>query len=161
MSTKFEVTRRVEGKNISGIYDSAAPRGLGLGAHATDATKFNLAQHNTFLGVLTRDVKVGGLTLSDRVFGVTSDDPVGLESPFTAGQEVSLEKAQEAELEGADYLVLSGTGAISGSTAVGTSLSYLNGRLRQSQTGEIVNGVLTAQLPPIDSGGVRIRVEFI
>ena len=48
------------------------------------------------------------------MFGVTSDTPVGVEAPFIAGQEFTVEKAKEIEAEGSAYLVTSGTGAVAG-----------------------------------------------
>ena len=134
-TSQFEITRRKASVNASLVFDAAAPRGFALGAHATDATKFAVAQHNTFVGHLTRIVRVGGLTLVDRTFGVTSDVPVGVESPFTAGQEVSVEKAEEIEVEGGDYLVLAGDGALTAETAVGANLSFKDGKLRATQAG--------------------------
>ncbi len=160
-ASKFDITRRDNGAgNASGIYDAVAPRGLALGAHATDPTKFDLAQSNNFIGVLTRDVTAAGLSLADRMFGRTSDDPVGLEGPFTAGEPVSVEKPHEMELEGYDLFIQSGTGAITTSTAIPQKLSYFNGRLRISQSGEDVNMHLTGNnLPSTDGVALRIRVE--
>ena len=158
------MTRRDPSINASAAYTPApgfdpVPRGFALGAHATDPTLFDVAQHNTFIGHLTRMVRVGGLTLVDRVFGVTSETPVGVEAPFTAGQECTLEKAKEIEAEGSAYLVLSGTGALAANTAVGTNLSFNSGYLGITQTGQTPNYVLTAQLTPSVAGTVRIRAE--
>ncbi len=164
-SSPFEITRRDPSINASAVFTNPngvdpVPRGFGLGAHATDPTLFDVAQHNTFIGHLTRQVRVGGLTITDRVFGVTSDTPVGVEAPFTSGQEVSVEKAKEIELEGSDYLVTSGTGAIASDTAVGSPLSYYNGKLRQTQTDEVVNYRISANgLTPMKAGALRIRCE--
>ena len=163
----FEITRRDTSVNVSAVYTPASgvdpvPRGFALGAHATDSTKFDVAQHNTFIGHLTRIVRVGGLTLTDRVFGVTSETPVGVEAPFVAGQEVSVEKAKEIEAEGSGYLVQSGTGAITSQTAVGTDLSFYNGLLRQKQSNEVPNYTLTAHLTASGQGAagdIRIRAE--
>ena len=158
----FEITRRDPSMNASAKYADAAKRGFALGDHATDPESFDVAQHNNFVGHLTRNVNVGGLTLTDRVFGVTSDTPVGVEAPFTAGQEVSLEKAREIECEGSDYLVLSGTGALSNATAVPSNLSFKDGKLRLSQNGELVNYTLTANnLTPNTDGNLRIRAEKV
>lgn len=160
-NSRFDVTRANQGAgNVSGKYAIAAPRGLALGAHASDAESFSLAQHNNFLGFLTRDVVVGGLTLTDRVFGRTSADPVGPEGPFTAGEEVSLEKAYEIEAEGAEYLVLSGTGEITSGTTVPQSCSFVDGKLRITQSGEVVNATLTAVgLTSTDGTTLRCRFE--
>jgi len=87
---------------------------------------------------------------------------VGVESPFVAGQEVSIQKAREIECEGSDYLVLSGTGALAGNTAVGTALSFKDGKLRQSQPDELVNYKLSANgLPPMAANALRIRAEAV
>jgi hypothetical protein len=166
-TSPFEITRRDPSINASAKFTppvgfDPVPRGFALGAHATDPESFDLAQHNTFIGHLTRFVRVGGLTLADRVFGVTSDTPVGVESPFVAGQEVSIQKAREIECEGSDYLVLSGTGALAGNTAVGTALSFKDGKLRQSQPDELVNYKLSANgLPPMAANALRIRAEAV
>ena len=169
----FEVLRKRPQLNASGKYTNAslaaggtgtitAVRGLALGAHATDPESFDLANHNNFIGVLTRRVIVGGLSLADRVFGVTSATPVGLESPFTDGLEVTVERAEEIECEGADYLY-SGTGIIvTGSTPGATNLSYKDGKLRITQSGENVNALLTANnLTPMTAGNLRIRAVMI
>ena len=166
-TSPFEITRRDTSVNASATFTPAqgfdpVPRGFALGAHATDSTKFDVAQHNTFIGHLTRFMRVGGLTLTDRVFGVTSETPVGVEAPFIAGQECTVEKAKEIEAEGSAYLVQSGTGAITSGTAVGTNLSFYNGYLRCSQEGEVPNYILTAHLVASgqgSAGDIRVRAE--
>ena len=162
-SSLFEITRPHDGARHSGlgVYNSVAPRGLALGASGTPDV-LALAQHNTFIGHLTRDVVAGGLTVSDRFFGRTSDSPVGLEAPFAPGDPVSLERALEIEVEGSDYLLPSGTGAITGATVVPQSCSFLNGRLRLAQSGEVVHYLLTATgLTPVVAGAVRCRFEKV
>ena len=170
-TSQFEVLRKRPQLSASGKYTNAglaaggvgtvtAPRGLALGAHATDGESFALGQHNNFLGVLTRRVIVGGLTVVDRVFGVTSATPVGLESPFTDGLEVTVEKIEELELE-TPYLY-SGTGQIDTNTAVPSNLSIKDGRWRVSQTGEIVNATLSANnLTSTDGVALRIRMVLV
>lgn len=163
-TSPFEITRRDPSVNASAVFTPAdgfdpVPRGFALGAHATDPSAFDVAQHNTFIGHLTRQVKVGGLQITDRFFGITSETPVGVEAPFVAGQEVTVQKAKEIEAEGSAHLVLSGTGAIAADTAVGTKLSFYNGYLRQTQADEIPNYILTAILPPMTPGAIRVRAE--
>ena len=166
-TSPFEITRRDPSINASAKFTPPAgfdpvPRGFALGAHATDPESFDLAQHNTFIGHLTRFVRVGGLTLTDRVFGVTSDTPVGVESPFTAGQEVSVEKAKEIEAEGSAYLNNSGVRALANNTPVGTALNFYNGLLGIAQADEQINYRLTANnLTPNVSGALRIRAEAV
>ena len=185
-TSTFEVLRRVKTLNFSGKFVSAylaansgsgaavagtetAPRGLALGAVgaspasgavANDPEGLDLANGTSFIGHLTRRVVVGGLTLTDRVFGVTSAVPVGCESPFSDGLEVTVEKAQTIEVEGGSYLVLSGTGAISSGTAVGAKLSFSNGLLYVAQGSDQVFYLLTANnLTSTDGSSLRIRAE--
>lgn len=161
--TKFEITRPNDGAHpISGIYDSVAPRGLALGAHPTDKTKFALADNDNFLGFLERDIISGGATLADRMFGRTSDTPVGFECPYAPGDDVTVRKAYEVEMEGSDYILLTGTGSISATTPVGETLAFLQGKLRVAQSGEVVNATLMAVLTDvITAGNLRIRVNVI
>jgi hypothetical protein len=56
--------------------------------------------------------------------------------------------------------VTSGTGAITVSTALETQLSLMNGRWRVAQTGDIIRGILKAQLVPlVASSNVRIKIK--
>ncbi len=168
-TSPFEITRRDPSINASAVFTPAGgfdpvPRGFALGAHATDPSAFDLAQPNTFIGHLTRFVRVGGLTLVDRVFGVTSETPVGVEAPFIAGQEGSIVKAREIEAEGNPYLNLSGVGdpdrALDNSATVGAPLNFFNGLLGVALDGEQVVYRLTANnLTPNTAGALRIRAE--
>ncbi len=161
-SSLFEILRRDPSINASGKYAADAPRGLALGAHATDPESFALAQHNNFIGHLTRRVVTGGLTITDRFLGVTSAEPVGVESPFKVGEEVSVEKAHEIEAEGSDYLVTSGTGALTAGTSIPNPCSFKDGKLRLTQGGEIANYMLTAvALTPNTAGNLRCRFEKV
>lgn len=179
-TSTFEILRRKTTLNASRKYTNptpallgagteTAPRGLGLGASASDPEAFTVAQHNNFVGHLTRRVVVGGLTLADRVFGVTSATPVGLESPFTDGLEVSVEKAEEIEVEGygdalnsgTGYLFI-GTGQIVTGTTVPNLVSFKDGMLRLTQAGETPNYQLIANnLTPMNAGALRVRLLAI
>jgi hypothetical protein len=172
-TSKFEILRRKTPLNASAIFQSptfisapvgteTAVRGLALGAHKTNPEQFDLAAGNSFIGHLTRRVVQGGLTLSDRVFGVTSAAPVGLESPFSDGDAVTVERAEEIECEGPNYLMLSGTGAVSSGTTVPQSLSFFTGRLRVAQAGDVVVYTLTANnLTPTDDGNNDLRIRAV
>lgn len=85
----------------------------------------------------------------------------GLETPFTAGREGTLEWGSEIEAEGTDYLLTSGTGTITGGTAVGAKLSFLNGKFRVAQSGEYAQFRVVAQMTPITAGQVRIKASEI
>lgn len=179
-SSQFEILRRGKQLNMSGQFISAylaansgtgaqvqgtvtAVRGLALGAHATDGESLDLAGGNSFIGHLTRRVVVGGLSNFERAIGsVISSTPAGLESPFVDGLEVSVEIAQTIEVEGGDYLVLSGTGALDTSTAVGAKLSFSSGKLYVAQGGDTPFYLLTANnLDSTDGSSLRIRAERI
>jgi len=173
-TSKFEVLRKKQGVlNASAKFASSqiltaaagtetAVRGLALGQHPTDPDSFTLANGQSFLGHLTRRVTIGGLTLSDRVFGVTSATPVGLESPNKDGDAMSLERAEEIECEGPNYIMTSGTGAITSGTTVPQNLSFTTGRLRIAQAGENVVYTLTANnLTPTDDGNNDLRIRAV
>jgi hypothetical protein len=135
------------------------PRGLALGAHPTDEGQFALAGPSTFTGHLTRRVVVGGMSLSDRIFGVTSPIPVGVETAFTDGLDVTVEKGEEVELEGSAYILTSGVAAVLTSTPVGTQLSFRNGQVCVQQTGDTAWNTLTANnLTSTDGSSLRIRM---
>jgi hypothetical protein len=143
----------------------SAPRGLALGAvgavpvggaTANDPESFDYANANTFIGHLTRRVVVGGLSLADRVFGTTSPVPVGVESGFYDGLEVTVEDAQEIEAEGASYL--SATNPVTTATAVGTQLTFVAGLFSVAQAGQQNWYTLTANnLTSTDGVSLRIR----
>jgi hypothetical protein len=174
-TSQFEILRRPGNlQNASAKFTSAylatsgvaavagtesAPRGLALGAHPTDPEQFSPAGPNTFTGHLTRRVVVGGLSLADRVFGTTSPVPVGVESAFYDGLDVTVEKGEEVELEGSNYLLLSGVAAVLTSTPVGTQLSFRNGLVCVAQTGDTAWNTLTANnLTSTDGSSLRIRM---
>jgi hypothetical protein len=160
--SNFDITRRHPAGNASALLSIAAPRGFALGAHQVDPEQFTPATGVNFIGHLTRDVVVGGLTLADRVFGRSTPTPTGLAGPFTVGDVVTVEKAMELEAEGTGLLNTSGTGALSAASTVGTKLSFLDGLLYVAQSGDNAYYTLTAvNLPASDGTSLRIRAEKI
>lgn len=172
-TSKFEILRRRNNLNGSATFQSpffqtaavgteTAVRGLALGAHITNSEQYDLAQPTNFIGHLTRRVVLGGLTLADRVFGVTSATPVGLEAPFTDGLEVTVESAEEIECEGPNLILTSGTGLINSSTTVPQLLSFFNGKLRIAQSGDNAYYSLTANnLTPMNDGNNDLRIRAV
>ena len=181
-TSPFEIIRRDPALSLGGQFISAylaansgtgaqvagtetAPRGLALGAHATDENQLAPAGPKNFLGFLTRRVVVGGLSLADRVFGVTSATPVGTESPFTDGLEVTAELAKTVEAEGTSYLLTSGTGALTTSTAVGALISFApdnSGRFYAAQAGDNTFFTVSANnLTSSDGTSLRMRFERV
>lgn len=162
----FDITIPDESAPESKIYDSAAPRGLGMGAHATDPDKFGLAEHNNFNGMLLRDVETQASRdahlLQDIEFGRTSSVPTPATLPYLAGNAVSSKRAKQVECEGVDLLVLSGTGALDTNTAVPSNVSMFHGRWRITQSGEQINGTLAANnLGASDGSSLRVRIDVM
>lgn len=179
----FEIRRRAPHRNVSVIVqdptgvgasgDVVAVRGLAIMRDVTNPQEGIPCDQpadtvGALLGFLTRDVQVGGPTVIQRaqLFG---DTPLikELELPFAAGQECSLEMADSYVVEGDDRIVLSGTGAITGATPLGTRCSFKDGKTYVAQSGDDVlyaitdistdaNTLLTA-----DGDGPRIRLERI
>jgi len=149
----FDIVRKWEGiENVSGQVDTAAVRGLAMARHATDPTKIIPCSGENFIGHLLRDVVDGGATLEQEVF------PTGLEFPYTTGEQASCRDARAIEAEGTDLIDDSGTGDIDENTAVGTKISFINGKLYVAQAGDVVYYTLEAQLTPqIAANTFRIR----
>jgi hypothetical protein len=77
---------------------------------------------------------------------------------YVEGATISVRRATRMQLEGADVLLTSGTGALSGSTTVGTQLGYKLGKLRAAQSGDEVVYYLRRQLTAEDSANT-FRIE--
>lgn len=144
-------------------------RGTALGPSADGV--LDLAQATRFTGFLCRDVNETGPTMAQLYRlegpGGAGTPPEYDELPYKSGESVAVQKADEYEAEGVYFLHLSGTGAISSATAVGTRIEFLNGRARVEQTGG--NGVFavaaiitdTAKLADADANTFRVRFEAV
>lgn len=125
----------------------------------TGVNRFALANGRA-AGFVTREVRVGaGLTdseLVDQLMGLTL-----METPFEAGKACSIEQATHIEAEGVDFVLSSGTGAITAGTAAGSKLSFLNGKFHVAQATEFAQFRLVQQMTPDIAGNVRIYVEEI
>src|SRR5580658_3943209 len=96
-NSTFNISRRDPAGNASALYPDSvtmtnvwasvaagtfvAYRGLDMGAGLPDAATgddtFVPAEQTNYIGHLTRDVVIGGLSLADRVFGRTTPTPTG------------------------------------------------------------------------------------
>jgi hypothetical protein len=145
------IAKNIGVRNKSGTYAVAAKRGIALAETAAQTNNdgrpvFSLADGvNPFIGFLTRDVTVAGATLEDDFW------PGRLETPFKAGQEVSVQKANEIEVEGSSYLTVAGVvGAVtitaggSGYTVAPTVAFSGGGGTGAAATATVVGGVVTA-----------------
>lgn len=165
LSNNFEITRGAE-VAIQGILPNAAyPVGTAFKVASVDADTgertFALAS-GVADGFVMRDVRVP----SDGINGNPRTDTEilynqGLEVAFTGGRHGTLEWGEEVEVEGTDLILTSGTGAITTGTAVGTKLSFLNGKFRVAQSAEYAQFRLVAQMTPITVGQVRIKASEI
>lgn len=170
----FEIRRRPEGhRNVSVIVDDAAPRGLAMMRSLTAPEKGVPANPNSsslgqFLGFLTRPVVVGGPTTIQRA-QLWGDSPLTkeLELPFVAGGECSLEMADAVIAEGSDNILLSGTGAITAATALGTRCSFKDGKFYEAQANDDVlyalsdNSEIAGSQLTAEGDGPRCRFERI
>lgn len=171
---KFYITVHSKDNSLSAVVNSLFQRGQALGIDPSNPDAFIPASDGNFVGFLTRDVRLaagtptagnlGGITLEDIELGRTSDTPVGLELPYVVGQEATAQKAREIEVEGGGFIMLSGTGALSGATTVPQDLTFdaSTGRWRIKQSGEHHNGTLVAVgLNAVNDGlsDLRIRIE--
>lgn len=154
------IIRRSAGETKSGLLPATAmPIGTALAYSDKDAdtgeNTFALAS-GKFNGFVTREVRATtGLTDTEHLRGY------GLETPFTTSQMGTVELAQEVEVEGDDYIIGSGTGAITTNTAVATKLSFYEGKFRVAQSAEYAFYKLVHQMTPTDGGACRLYVESI
>lgn len=81
------------------------------------------------------------------------------EPPYLVSGTVACRRVTRMEIEGSDVLLTSGTGSLSGTTAVDTALGYFAGKLRVAQSGNETAFILRAQLTPEDSANFRLLVE--
>jgi hypothetical protein len=149
----------------------AAPRYSLVGRLSTDPTQAAPGYSNggvqNCVGITERKVDATGLTITDLTL-LDSEAASGLspsrdDIPVKVGYEVGiLPLPDRIEYEGGDYLMLSGTGALSASTPFGTECEAFNGRLRVTQgSGTGLYTVEDAALTPEDAGAVRIRFQRI
>lgn len=149
----FEITHRGRADLLGRIYTLADPdvpvkRGRAVGAHSSDPTKVIDAAPGNFIGFLSRDVTKTGPTFA-RLNGLPDGADVDynpLETPIKTGEYSTIEHADIFEAEGGDFVIDSGTGALSSATPVGTLLEFSGGKLRERQGTNkpeyVVDGVL-------------------
>lgn len=152
--SQFEIRRRSPSQNISINLDFAASRGTPIMRDTTTPTKGALA-NGACLGFLTRDVQSGGPSVIERagLWGPRLEQPDGF-------GEVTLELAEAVECEG-DFVLTSGTGALASNTAIGTLLSFKNGKFYVAQSSDEKTWRLGKLPTPETDGNVRIYAEKI
>lgn len=104
-------------------------------------------------GFLTRDVRIvdNGDRPATGGNPATSDELLynfGMERPFTAGQMGAVEEIKRYEVEGEDHTWSYGTGALAANTAVGSKISFKEGKAYLAQEDDLVQYVVEAQLEP-------------
>lgn len=153
---KFRILRSDDTQAIDGVVNSYAYAGQGFQMDPSDPTE--LIPADTTRGFqLVRNV-------------VTADDIDSLEQhhfpnrtldrPEVIGNVCSAHRALEIECEGAEYLVLSSTGDLSGAAA-GQELGYKDGKFRAQQAGDELVGYIRASVPPEHGEAVRFRIELV
>lgn len=113
-----------------------------------------------------------GLNDTEMLFGF------GLETPFYAGTDGSIEPASDIEVEGVQYVLSSAvtawpdgtttnlaacisSNALTTGSAVGTELTLANGLFAAAASGDYVSHLLLAQLTPVTTGNIRIFASAI
>jgi hypothetical protein len=169
--SNFEPRRRLGGaETISGILPAVAlPVGLALMISDRDADTgaLTLAKADGMAdGFLTREVRA--VTDGDRPTDVANprtDTEIlfgfGLESPFLAGREGSIERLEAVEVEGLEYIMTSGPNAIDDQTAEGTELSFEEGRFCVAAADQYAQFRLVKHMTPEAEDGIRIYVEML
>jgi len=121
-------------------------------------------------GFLSKQVTADGSSFQDRTLNIepmaaATGDKVDIFN-IRDGGVIEVEGGENVaatdQYTGQDNLVqTAGTGAIAVGTAVKTELSTIDGLWRQAQSGERIRGVLEAQLTPVTTSNVKIRVRLV
>lgn len=139
---------------------AAAPRGLAIMVDPNDTTddfpKQGIAAAAFALGFLPKDVTADGASLTERI-GVF---PGRIELEAKVGDEIDLDPLPEAyECEGSQYILTSGTGAITSGTALGTLISFVDGKARVKQTNDVAQYSLQGKPAAEVNGNLRLYLE--
>lgn len=117
----FNITKPSRSETWTGIYASAASRGLALAPSTSASDTFIAADVNTgFIGFLQRDVTVAGPLILDSIL----PDRTPLNMPFVAGDYVTVERGDEVEAGGSAYI----DSSITSSSAVGIAVTFTAGK---------------------------------
>lgn len=169
---KLELRRSNSGQStLSGVLPSTAyPIGKPMMVSdvnaGTGAKTFALANGRCD-GFLTRESRVP--TDNDAPSSGANGNPrtaeeqlmgFGMETPFTAGREGSIEMAEWVEAEGSDYLVKSGTGTLASATG-GEEVSFSNGKFYEAQSGDYVQYRVVKSMTPEEDGDLRLLMQAI
>lgn len=84
-----------------------------------------------------------------------------LVTPVLVGHEATATRVRAIEVEGAEYLIQSGTGAVTTGTAAQTELEWFTGKLRVRQGTNAIAGKIDLQLTPEEGAGPRLRVTLV
>lgn len=157
--TDNDATLSVSWTNVLGI--SALAASVNTTAGVGTAGKAVPCQPNgVFLGFTYREVKAGGPSLADITFSGR------LELPAETGLGVSIVPGDLVTVEGSDYILASGTGALTAANIASkppatTYANFVDGKFREAQSNERVEYVLEAKLDPVEAGQVRLRFRKI
>lgn len=159
----FEIIRYSEQPLITISCPLAVARGTALQRDSGQSTPLDRPQamlaSGAALGFAKRDVVVGGPTILERA----DVWPGHAENPDSVNGMITLDPPYEAyEAEGNNYLLLSGTGALASNTAIGSYISFLNGKARVAQSGDTPQYRLSAIMVSVNTAGsVRCLFEKI
>lgn len=132
----------------------ACAKGLAMQTNATDITVADKAQSGRYFGFVTQKVTATGpwdqLKIDAWMPGTN------LEYDAITDATVTCVDALEYEAEGSDLLMATGVAALDTDTAVGTQISFIDGKACVAQTGQDVLFEVAAQLTPETEGNTRL-----
>ncbi len=143
MASKITILTADNHDVIHGLVNFVALRGLAVVPDPSNPDNLIKAQ-GTKGHLLERDV-VAEIPLDTFVF------TPGLEVPVKVGLSATARRARQVEAEGADYIQLSGTGALDANSTAGTELGFNEGRYREKQAEDELAGVIRANLAADES----------
>lgn len=152
MSIKILV--RVPDDVIHGVIPFVAERNVPVVLNPAAPSELLLANNVRGAYLLDRP-SVPEIPLEEHVFNQNFVTPVKV------GLQATATRVRTIEVEGAEFLIQSGTGAVSSGTAAQTELEWFTGKLRVRQGTNAIAGKVDLQLPPEEGAGPRLRVTLV
>ncbi len=154
-NSDFQIRRPSPHEARSLVVPSAMTRWTAVQIDTT--TPANAAAANgSFVGFCTYEVTTDGPAVTDFMW-----PPGQLEPEVKAGATLTIIDADEVECEGTDHILLSGTGALSASTAEGTLLSFSNGKFYETQSGDTSYYELVAVSTDVVNSANSFRITAV
>lgn len=154
-NSDFQIRRPSPHEARSLVIPSAMTRWTAVQIDTTTPANAAVAAGN-FVGFCSYEVTDDGPAITDFMW-----PPGQLEPEVKTGQTVTIIDADEIECEGTDYILLSGTGALSASSAEGTALSFVGGKFREKQSSDTAYFTLTAVSTTVVNSENSFRITAV